>query len=511
MTDWTSGYVSQIDYAFAYHTELNPLRSRLALLDKGLVPPETRMACELGFGQGVSLNVHAAATGVEWWGADFLPSQAAFAQSLAEAAGSGARLSDDSFKEFCSQSDLPDFDFIALHGVWSWISAANRAVIVDFLRRRLKPGGVVYLSYNAFPGRAPMVPVRSLMMAHAESMSAPNLPIGGKIEAAFAFVEGLLATKPLYGAADPNLADRVKAISGRDRAYLAHEYFNRDWRPMHFAEVAAELDGAKLTYAGSAHWPDHVDAVNLTADQQGFLRDIPDPTFRETVRDFMVNQQFRRDYWVKGARRIAGLEQTEALRAERVVLVRPRAEVSLKLTGALGEASLMEATYAPILDAVADHRPRTLGEIADTVGASGVTLPQLLQALIILGGKGDLAPANGEAEAQEAGPRTERLNTALKAKARVGQDAGVLASPVTGGGVPVSRIDQLLLLARAEGRNTPKDAAAWVWALLASQGQGMVRDGKTMETPEDNLAELRAQAKSFSETRLPVLTALSAT
>jgi hypothetical protein len=30
------------------------------------------------------------------------------------------------------------------------------------------------------------------------------------------------------------------------------------------------------------------------------LNELPDPTFRQSVRDFMVNQQFRRDYWIKG-------------------------------------------------------------------------------------------------------------------------------------------------------------------------------------------------------------------
>ncbi len=81
---------------------------------------------------------------------------------------------------------------------------------------------------------------------------------------------------------------------------------------------------------------------------------------------------------------------------------------------------------------------------------------------------------------------------------------------MTGAGLSVSRIDQLFLLARTEGRAEPADAAAWVWDLLASQGQGMIRDGKTLATAKDNLAELQAQAASFNAVRLPVLQALGA-
>jgi hypothetical protein len=65
---------------------------------------------------------------------------------------------------------------------------------------------------------------------------------------------------------------------------------------MHFATMRAWLEPAKVQYACSAHYLDFIDATNLTPEQQSFLQDIPDPMFRESVRDFMVNQQFRRDY-----------------------------------------------------------------------------------------------------------------------------------------------------------------------------------------------------------------------
>ena len=71
---------------------------------------------------------------------------------MATASGAGAQLFDQSFAEFCNRGDLPHFDFIGLHGIWSWISDENRAVIVDFVRRKLAVGGVLYVSYNTQPG-----------------------------------------------------------------------------------------------------------------------------------------------------------------------------------------------------------------------------------------------------------------------------------------------------------------------------------------------------------------------
>ncbi|MEY3713977.1 MAG: hypothetical protein RL321_1597, partial [Pseudomonadota bacterium] len=39
-------------------------------------------ACELGFGQGLSLAIHATASDTEWWGVDVLPQHVEFARSL---------------------------------------------------------------------------------------------------------------------------------------------------------------------------------------------------------------------------------------------------------------------------------------------------------------------------------------------------------------------------------------------------------------------------------------------
>jgi len=121
MSSWTAGYVADIGYTYGYYTELNPLRVRLAFLNAGLVAPEVATACELGFGQGLSANLHAAASQVEWFGTDFNPAQAAFAQELSRIADCGAQLYDQSFDAFCGRPDLPEFDYIGLHGIWSWI------------------------------------------------------------------------------------------------------------------------------------------------------------------------------------------------------------------------------------------------------------------------------------------------------------------------------------------------------------------------------------------------------
>lgn len=508
MSDWTAGYVADIGYTYGYYPELNPSRIHLAFASTGLVAPQVKAACELGFGQGLSVNLHAAASNTDWWGTDFNPSQAGFAQELASSSGAHAHLFDQSFAQFCSRDDIPDFDFIGLHGIWSWISDENRRVIVDFLARKLRVGGVLYISYNTLPGWGTFAPMRHLMTEHAEVIGAEGRGIVNRINDAIDFSEKLLATNPMFLRANPQIGDRIQKLKEHSRHYLAHEYFNRDWHPMHFATMRDWLEPAKLSYAASAHFFDHIEAINLTADQIGFLKDIPDAMFRESVRDFMVNQQFRRDYWVKGPRRLDAAQQAKIVQAQRVVMVSKREAVSLKVAGAAGEASLNESVYLPILDLMQDHAPRSIQQIFEHCAPKGLSLPQVVQAVIAMTGAGHFAPSNWDEEAARIKDVVIRANEAVRARAEGSQDIQFLGSPLTGGGVSVSRFQQLFMSAEAAGHTNAQALAHYVWVILKGLNQRIIKEGKALETEADNLAELERQAADFLGKQRAILKAL---
>jgi SAM-dependent methyltransferase len=506
MNDWTSGYVADIGYTYGYYLELNPKRVKLAFVNAGLVAPEFGAACELGFGQGLSANIHAAASVCSWHGTDFNPAQADFAQELASVSGASAHLYDEAFDAFAMR-DLPDFDYIGLHGIWSWISDENRAVIVEFIRKKLKVGGVLYISYNTMPGWGAFAPMRHLMTEHAEVIGANGAGIVSRINGALDFTDKFLATKPAFSLANPLIDEKIKKIKEQNRHYLAHEYFNRDWHPMHFAEVAKWLEPAKLTYACSANYLDHIDAANLTIEQQTFLKDITDPLFKETVRDFMINQQFRKDYWVKGARRLKPLEQAEQLRSQRFILSTYRPDIVMKATGNF-EANLDETIYAPILDALTDLKVHSLSQMEQALSDKGINFAKLNQALLVLCGLGHVSAVQDDSTIAKAKKTTDKLNTHLLMKARSSSEIGYLTSPVTGGGVEVDRFGQLFLLALQLGKKKPEEWVSDVWGVLAIQGQRIVKEGKILESPEQNLAELKEKAANFAEKKLPILKAL---
>ena len=103
---------------------------------------------------------------------------------------------------------------------------------------------------------------------------------------------------------------------------------------------------------------------------------------------------------------------------------------------------------------------------------------------------------------------TDKINTNLILKARSSNDITYLASPVTGGGVSVGRFPQLFVLALQQVKKKPEDWAAFMSQILAAQRQKIVKDDKTLETAEEHLAELTAQAHEFSVKQLPIFKAL---
>ena len=145
---WDQGYVSEIGYTYGYYSEFNPLQIKLNLISAGIKPPKIETACELGFGQGVSLLFNAANNDISWYGNDFNPSHVSFVKEAINDSGLSLNVTDENFEQFCARTDLPNFDFIVLHGIWSWVSDANREIISRFISKKLNAGGVLYISYN---------------------------------------------------------------------------------------------------------------------------------------------------------------------------------------------------------------------------------------------------------------------------------------------------------------------------------------------------------------------------
>ena len=506
--DWTSGYVTDVNYTYGYYRELNPFFANLLLTFSGYQAPSFSTACELGFGQGVSLNVHNASSPINWYGTDFNPSQSAFAMQLNDRISGGALIADDDFEKFCSRDDLPQFDYIGMHGIWSWVSDTNREILVDFIGRKLKVGGVLYLSYNTSAGWSPMLPIRELLVEYSKKMSGPGGGSISRINDSLNFARKFQKADPLFIKSNPSIVNRMEQIYKQDRQYVAHEYFNDEWSPMSFLQIQKQLLNSKVTYATSADPLQSISHLNVSNEQLEILKEIPDPGLKQCLIDLFTNQTFRKDYWIKGPQMLTPTQRHNKLRDHRVALIKNIADIEYKVKGPRGDAILKEDQYRPLIMALSDYKPRTLGELAEKV-KDVTNFGNVVEAAIVLTGMGVISFAQGTSKLKERLPFCRKINREIVARSWDAADISYLASPIIGGGLSVSRFEQLFLLALDQKVTQTEELADLVWKNLSKRGQKIVKDGKTLESPEENLEELQRLAKNFLENRLEVLKAMN--
>ena len=246
MEDWNQGYVTEIPYTYGFYSDLTPIVLEYSALCKGFASPslEKFTYCELGCGKGLTTNILAAANpNGQFFATDFNPSQMMEARGLAEAAGTpNVHFFDQSFQDFIHE-DLPEFDFICLHGIYSWISRENQQAIVDFIHKKLKVGGFVYISYNSMPGWSSLIPFQDLLFRFAAQGSGT---IQQKLDGAIDFANQLREAEAIYFKNNPIAQQQLEILKDQDRTYLAHEYLNSHWNPLYFSDIADDLSRAKL-------------------------------------------------------------------------------------------------------------------------------------------------------------------------------------------------------------------------------------------------------------------------
>ncbi|MDE4176444.1 class I SAM-dependent methyltransferase [Phaeobacter sp. PT47_59] len=513
MNDWTSGYVAELDYTHDFYRELAPSHLAFCATSQGQkhgLNQPTLNYCELGCGQGFSANLLAAANPhIEVHAMDFNPAHIHGARELAEQAQSpNMHFYENSFEDFATVSGLPEsFDVIALHGVYSWVSRKNQNYILDFLAKRLKPGGLVYVSYNTMPGWAAALPLRRIL---ADRVSQGEGPLPPRIQDAIEHVTELQSIGTGYFDSNPSLAAWLAKVKTMSPNYLAHEYLNKDWTPFHFADLAGDMSQAKLSFLASADPSDHVEDLLFTPEQIAALQAEVNPMRRQALRDVILNEQFRTDIFAKGRLRHSERGTIGAWFETPLALTRRYAGGSIKLTCRNREIPLEQTQYEPILNALKDG-PQTVRALLDRGVFGTGTWADISRTLTILVGTGHLAPCLQQDGLAERSERCRAFNLAVCKRAEDSETLRFLASPVTGSGIEFDRFEQLFLLARSEGLSTPNEWADLAWQILAPQGQRLHLDGRILETPEENLAVLRVRANAFAAQRLPLCESLGIT
>jgi SAM-dependent methyltransferase len=378
--DWGGGYPVGQRYFDTVLPEIAPAMMDLSVTVAGRRPPREGPVfryAELGCGSAYTLVCLAALhPQAEFLGVDFLPEHVARARHLIDAAGlRNVTVEEASFADLAAAPPADRFDYIAIHGVWTWVSEENRAHLLTVMDRTLKPGGVAYVAYNCAAGWAAAAPLRRLFR------EAPPGPPDAPFGPARAAVEAWLAHDA------PESAQTIwKRLSPLPDSYLAHDLGGGHDRPVWHGELAARLAGAKLDYVAPADLAEPFDALRFGEDALAFVKRGADGGWGELARDLATGRTFRADLFARGAPSMAGAESRRRLGDLRIMpwppLLKGEQEQSDDIFPNLAEAinaRLAEgeqtlAAFAAGLDLPAVHALQ-VGLITVARGAARIVFP----------------------------------------------------------------------------------------------------------------------------------------
>lgn len=464
--NWTEGYVSDIPYTTNFFSELGPSSIQLALLERGvhagapLGKPFTW--CELGCGRGLTTNILAAANPQgQFYATDFMPGHVAEARSLAEEAGlTNVRFFDDDFASFADR-DLPQFDYIVIHGVYSWVPDDTRRAIVRFFERKLKVGGVVVVSYNTDIGWAALHPFQRLFRDVVPDHGRGSLD---RISRGMELLGKLEAVGARGYVNSPAVVQRIAQMRDSDQTYVSHELLNGAWNPMSFGQVAGELDAAKLAFVGSSRLMNNMDFLNFTTEQNALLQEAGNVVMQETLRDLILSRGFRSDMFVRGPVAMSLQEQIAGWRNLRIYGRKVVRDAPEKIQTLAGEATLQLDIYNPLVAALAEG-PTTVGALEKRFEGR-MQMNQLAQAVMVLFAISCAWPhVHPEPEKVKS---AQALNKVIANRARLAGQISFLAAPRTGSGIQADRMTQLFMSAVKSGA---KNIVQAVKSALAEHGE----------------------------------------
>jgi SAM-dependent methyltransferase len=478
VTDWTHGYNVEQGYTYGVYRELAPDWIDVCAMLAGFVAPseagQGRLRyLELGCGQGFGLALIASAyPEIEFVGIDFSPEHIAHARGLARAAAlDNVRFIEADFLDLARgwPAELGRFDYVVLHGIYSWVPADLRRAIVGCLGHALVSGGLAYVSYNSMPGWAVMQPFQHVA-ARLQARSA--LPGAHVLNQAVALFQRLKSGKAALFDALPGLGGRLDGLKELSPAYLVQEYLHENWHPLWFSDVAGEMREAKLDFVASATLPENLLPAMLPEPVRAVVTEIADPLAQADVIDCAINQSFRRDLLARGRRRrFPAAPGAADLLVE--ALTRPAGD-TVAIKTSFGEFALKEQIYAPVFDAL-ENGPKRISDLLARQDQSNV-----LQGLILLAHGGHIAILK-EGE-RHLGPG-QRFNRACAAAVLTGAPYSYVAAPAIGSALALRDVDLMLLGLRDQGVEWGALAPGLLES-LGRLGRKLLRDGKPVDGDE---------------------------
>ncbi|MEQ1828576.1 MAG: class I SAM-dependent methyltransferase [Pirellula sp.] len=185
-------------------------------------------------------------------------------------------------------STFGKFDYIICHGVYSWVPHDVQEKILKIGTDHLESNGILYVSYNTFPGWHLRAVIREMMLYHVAEFTTPQ----DKIRQARGLLDFLVKYSKSHSLAYTQLLkDESAMLENSLDSYLYHEHLEDYNEPLYFHEFVRRADHAGLRYLADSHISSMV-AQLFDESAAEILHGAP-MLRREQYMDFLRSRMFR--------------------------------------------------------------------------------------------------------------------------------------------------------------------------------------------------------------------------
>jgi SAM-dependent methyltransferase len=184
-------------------------------------------------------------------------------------------------------ADAGTFDYIIAHGLYSWIPAEARDLLLALVARHLAPRGVAFVSYNVYPGCHVRRMVWEMLRFHTDHLGTSAERIAKAQALARLLAEGRTVEDP-YTAF---MKSELERFTARDAGFLIHDDLAEVNEPVYFHEFIAHAGRHRLQFLCEAELV-AMAYGGLTREAQRTV-DALDPLGREQYLDFLKCRRFR--------------------------------------------------------------------------------------------------------------------------------------------------------------------------------------------------------------------------
>lgn len=275
-------------------TAINNLEARARLMGLQPAPAANAKVLELGCSMGGNIITQALYyPDAEFVGIDLSGRQVAQGNAIIERMGlENVRLEEKDILTI--DESFGKFDYIIVHGIWSWVPDTVKDKIFSICRNNLTEHGIAYISYNVYPGWKRQEQLRDIMQFSSRDVLEEPLEARTRkgLDALKALAEILENDKGLGGGGK---LPAIQKILNHNFYYIAHEYMEAFNDPIYVNGFIEWANRHRLAYIGDTDL--HASFVSWMAEhtrERILALAGGDYIAKEFYSDILSDRQFRR-------------------------------------------------------------------------------------------------------------------------------------------------------------------------------------------------------------------------